>query len=123
MLGEDQALLEDVAREPSLPRVAVRAERTRLLEGLKVADFSWVGAGPLISKDLANLGAQVLRVESENHVDPLRHIPPFLDGRPDVSNGFAMANINQSKTGARRRPRHRGRPRAGPCAWSTGPTW
>lgn len=58
-----------------------------------------MGAGPLVSKDLANLGAQVLRVESENHVDPLRFIPPWKDGIPNVSTGHSMANVNQSKTG------------------------
>ena len=101
-LGEHQSLVDAAARKPAVPEVIVRGtdrERTPLFEGLKVADFSWVGAGPLVSKDLANLGAEVLRVESEKHVDPLRFIPPWKDNIPNVATGHSMANFNQSKTG------------------------
>ena len=98
-LGQDQALADAEARRPSVPeRVSVQ-ERTSIFEGLRVADFSWVGAGPLVPKDLANLGAHVIRVESEKHVDPLRFIPPWVDGIPNVSTGHTMANFNQSKFG------------------------
>ncbi len=97
-LGEDQHLVSAPPRSPQAPPPAPRA-RSRLFEGLKVADFSWVGALPLVSKDLANLGATVVRVESEKHVDPLRMIPPWKDGIPNISTGYAMANFNQSKLG------------------------
>jgi crotonobetainyl-CoA:carnitine CoA-transferase CaiB-like acyl-CoA transferase len=60
-LGADQALADGPVRRPSLPDGAKRA-RSTMFEGLKVADFSWVGAGPLVSKDLANLGATVVHV-------------------------------------------------------------
>lgn len=96
-LGADQALQGDLARTPSPSVKRVSAPRRSLLEGLKVADFAWVGAGPLISKDLANLGATVIHVESEKHVDPLRFIPPWKDGVPNVSTGHTAANFNQSK--------------------------
>lgn len=96
-LGADQALVAE-RRAPRVP-ARVSAPRAQIFEGLKVADFSWVGALPLVSKDLANLGATVLRVESEKHVDPLRMIPPWKDGVPNVSTGYAMANFNQSKLG------------------------
>lgn len=98
-LGQDQALLESTSRRPAVPRQASATLGGRIFEGLKVADFSWVGALPLVSKDLANLGATVLRVESEKHVDPLRMIPPWRDGVPNISTGYAMANFNQSKLG------------------------
>jgi crotonobetainyl-CoA:carnitine CoA-transferase CaiB-like acyl-CoA transferase len=97
-LGQDQALLDRTERVP-LPPVQVEAEpRTQLFEGLKVADFSWIAAGPLISKDLANLGATVLRVETEKRIDTLRFIPPFV-GDPGITTGHAAANMNQSKLG------------------------
>ncbi|MBW2268461.1 MAG: CoA transferase [Deltaproteobacteria bacterium] len=98
-LGADQSLVDDVSRKPSAPAKLVSEPRASLLEGLKVADFSWVGAGPLTSKDLANLGASVVHVESEKHIDPLRFIPPWKDGVPNVSTGHAAANFNQSKLG------------------------
>lgn len=47
------------------------------LEGLRVADFSWFGAGPIAAETLATFGAEVVRVESETHVDSLRVVHPF----------------------------------------------
>lgn len=49
------------------------------LEGLKVADFSWVGVGPITAKALADHGATVVRVESGGRLDPLRVNGPFKD--------------------------------------------
>jgi crotonobetainyl-CoA:carnitine CoA-transferase CaiB-like acyl-CoA transferase len=97
-LGADQALAEAKARRPSLPPGA-KCARTTLFDGLKVADFSWVGAGPLVSKDLANLGATVVHVESDKKVDPLRYIPPWKDRIPNPATGHTPANFNQSKLG------------------------
>jgi len=100
-LGEDQALLERAERpraDARTPIVAAPRERRDLFEGLKVADFSWIAAGPLISKDLANLGATVLRVETESRIDTLRFIHPFV-GAPGITTGYAAANMNQSKLG------------------------
>ncbi len=80
------------ARVSAIPRGA-------LFEGLKVADLSWIAAGPLISKDLANLGATVVRVETEARLDTLRWIPPHLPHSSPMSAGHPMANMNQSKLG------------------------
>jgi len=103
-LGQDQALLESTPREP-LPAAAPEtastssaSPRSQIFEGLKVADFSWIAAGPLITKDLANLGATVLRVETENRVDTLRFLPPWI-GEPGTTTGHTAANMNQSKLG------------------------
>jgi crotonobetainyl-CoA:carnitine CoA-transferase CaiB-like acyl-CoA transferase len=98
-LGADQALAAAPSRAPSVRAPARAAPRAALLDGLKVADFSWVGAGPLVSKDLANHGALVIHVESEKHVDPLRLIPPWKDGIPNAATGHTAANFNQSKLG------------------------
>jgi crotonobetainyl-CoA:carnitine CoA-transferase CaiB-like acyl-CoA transferase len=97
-LGCDQALVDRPARQPHLPAGPKRARGT-LFEGLKVADFSWVGAGPLVSKDLANLGATVVHVESDKKVDPVRYIPPWKDRIPNPANAHTPANFNQSKLG------------------------
>ena len=97
-LGQDQALVDDVDHKPLGPSVSNPAPRTQAFEGLKVADFSWIAAGPLIGKDLANLGATVLRVETESRVDTLRFIPPWL-GDPGTTTGHMAANFNQSKKG------------------------
>ncbi len=47
------------------------------LDGIKVADFSWFGAGPICAQNLARFGATVVRVESEAHLDGLRAVMPF----------------------------------------------
>ena len=97
-LGADQHLVETTSRRPAAPTAKVLAPRKNLFEGLKVADFSWIAAGPLISKDFANLGATVLRVETENRIDTLRFLPPFK-GDPGIRTGHTCANMNQSKYG------------------------
>jgi crotonobetainyl-CoA:carnitine CoA-transferase CaiB-like acyl-CoA transferase len=97
-LGADQALAAGPARRPHLP-AGPRRPRSTMFDGLKVADFSWVGAGPLVSKDLANLGATVVHVESDKRVDPLRYVPPWKDRIPNPATGHTPANFNQSKLG------------------------
>lgn len=47
------------------------------LTGIRVADFSWFGAGPIAGQTLAAFGAEVVRVESETKIDSLRVVHPF----------------------------------------------
>ena len=49
----------------------------RPLDGLRVADFSWFGAGPIAGQTLCTFGAEVVRVESLAKVDSLRVAHPF----------------------------------------------
>lgn len=63
------------------------------LESLKVLDFSTLLPGPYASMMMADLGAEVLRVESPTRVDLCRNLPPFADG---VST--AQAYLNRSKS-------------------------
>ncbi|MCY4193514.1 MAG: CoA transferase, partial [bacterium] len=100
-LGQHQELLDGLeprpAAAPASPVPA--APRGALFEGLRVADLSWIAAGPLITKDLANLGATVIRVETEARLDTLRWIGPHLPHASPMSAGHPMANMNQSKLG------------------------
>lgn len=100
-LGQHQELLGSLhpAAAPEAPSRVWAEPRGALFEGLKVADLSWIAAGPLISKDLANLGATVVRVETEARLDTLRWIPPHLPHASPMSAGHPMANMNQSKLG------------------------
>ncbi|MGY4647221.1 CaiB/BaiF CoA transferase family protein [Mycobacterium sp. URHB0021] len=71
---------------------------TRLpLEGIRVADFSWVGAGPFLTKPLADHGADVVKVESRTRVDPIRSMAPFQGGVKDIERSGYFANRNSSK--------------------------
>lgn len=69
------------------------------LEGLKVADFSWFGAGPICANHLAAYGATVIRVESETHVDALRTIAPFAKGKTGYNVSGYFNNFNAGKYG------------------------
>jgi benzylsuccinate CoA-transferase BbsF subunit len=70
---------------------------TAPLHGVKIADFSWVGAGPRATKDLADYGATVIKIESRKRLDLGRVSPPFKDGvrDPDRSAFFAITNTSK----------------------------
>jgi crotonobetainyl-CoA:carnitine CoA-transferase CaiB-like acyl-CoA transferase len=68
-------------------------------EGLKVADFSWVGVGPISARCLADHGATVVRVESELRPDVLRGGPPFTNGEPGWNRSHFFGDFNSSKLG------------------------
>ncbi|HZU76229.1 MAG TPA: CoA transferase [Dehalococcoidia bacterium] len=67
------------------------------LAGIRVADFSWFGAGPIAGLALASFGAEVIRVESQAHMDGLRSTQPVPPGKsgPNVSGYFN--NFNAGK--------------------------
>ena len=73
------------------------AATASVFEGIRVADFAWVGVGPLVSKYLADHGAEVIRVESSVRPEPLRRAPPFIDDVPDLDNSGYYADFNSSK--------------------------
>jgi crotonobetainyl-CoA:carnitine CoA-transferase CaiB-like acyl-CoA transferase len=67
--------------------------------GLRVADFAWVGVGPLTSKYLADHGAEVIRIESSTYPEALRRVGPFVDDQPGIDRSGYYANFNSSKHG------------------------
>lgn len=67
------------------------------LEGLKVADFMWVFAGPMASRNLADLGATVVRVESSTRLDTLRTAGNQQDDKIDPDWAMQFTNVNAGK--------------------------
>lgn len=64
---------------------------TSALEGIRVLDLSRMLPGPYCSMMLADLGAEVIKVE-EPSGDPTRRSPPIIDGH---SSPFAQINRNK----------------------------
>ena len=71
----------------------------QVFEGLKVADFAWVGVGPQIARELAQHGATVVRVESHKRPDTLRVASPFLDNMPGIDRSAFGTAYNTNKYG------------------------
>lgn len=97
-LGEGQALLQQPARLMAAP-ARRSGPRAQPLAGLRVADFAWVGVGPIITKALADQGATVVRIESAKRPDVLRLLAPFKRREAGINNSQFMANFNSSKYG------------------------
>jgi crotonobetainyl-CoA:carnitine CoA-transferase CaiB-like acyl-CoA transferase len=80
------------------------------LHGVRVLDLSAVLAGPLCTQYLADLGAEVIKVESPRGGDEVRGWPPFREG---MSTAFLAVNRNKKsvaldlKTAAGRAVVHR----------------
>jgi benzylsuccinate CoA-transferase BbsF subunit len=64
---------------------------------VRIADFTWVGAGPYLTKPLADHGADVIKIESQTRIDPIRNMSPFRDGQPGVNRSGYFADRNSSK--------------------------
>ena len=63
------------------------------LSGLKVLDFSTLLPGPFATMMFADMGADVLRVESPSRPDMVRVMPPYADDGNSAAHGF----LNRSK--------------------------
>jgi len=72
-----------------------------ILEGVNVLDFSWVAAGPVHTKCLADFGATVVRIESLGRPDVLRYSAPYKDGKPGINRSgyYAIYNTNKYSMG------------------------
>ena len=67
------------------------------LSGIRIADFTWVWAGPYCTLQLAHLGADVIRIESSTRPCVTRLLPPWPGGKPG---GLIAPAITTSTTRA-----------------------
>lgn len=58
----------------------IRTKRTGPLEGVKIIDFTRLLPGPMATMMLADMGADVIKVEDPDSPDYVRHFEPMIDG-------------------------------------------
>ncbi len=67
------------------------------LAGVHVLDLSWVMVGPASGRYLADMGADVIKVESSKRIDPVRTLGPFKDGKMGPERSVSYHNLNAGK--------------------------
>lgn len=67
------------------------------LAGIRVIDFCWMAAGPLVTEMLANLGADVIKVESLARLDTLRNAVNPVAENPTIETGAFFQDCNTDK--------------------------
>ena len=110
-LGQDPAAVMEEWAEPrrseasiSTPRSttgATRSEPPLPLEGLRILDFSRVWAGPYMTRYLAELGAEVIKVESNMLPDRGQAVGPFGFNFAEINRGKRSITLNMTRKKAR----------------------
>jgi len=93
--AEIRAELDESKTQKIYP--SITTENPLPFDGINVADFAWVGVGPISAKYLADHGANVVRVESESRPDVLRGNGPFKDAEPGIDRSQFFGDFNTSK--------------------------
>jgi benzylsuccinate CoA-transferase BbsF subunit len=68
-----------------------------IFAGLRVLDFTWAAAGPIVTKQLSDNGATVIKIESRTHPDSVRLGGPFKDSEQGINRSGFFADFNSSK--------------------------
>ena len=69
--------------------------RPRPLEGIRVADFTWALAGPFCARMMADMGAEVIKVEAPGVGDPQRGFPSYLDPQYGLTGVWIKGNAGK----------------------------
>jgi crotonobetainyl-CoA:carnitine CoA-transferase CaiB-like acyl-CoA transferase len=68
------------------------------LNGVRIVDLTWALAGPFCTMFLADLGADVIKIEPP-HGDPARYSEPYEPNDTERAFGGYFASINRNKRG------------------------
>ncbi|MCY3568832.1 MAG: CoA transferase [Chloroflexi bacterium] len=68
-----------------------------VFDGVRIADFAWVGVGPNATMQMAFHGAEVIRVESSHRPDTFRNGGPRPPGVNDLDASAYFAKFNRGK--------------------------
>ncbi len=67
--------------------------------GVRIVDFSWWGVGPMIARHLADYGAEIIKVETGTHLDPIRLNMGIKDNVVGINRGGWWASLNHGRMG------------------------
>jgi crotonobetainyl-CoA:carnitine CoA-transferase CaiB-like acyl-CoA transferase len=96
--GGEVAPLQPARASQSPAPFALRPVPSQLpLAGLRVVDMSWMWAGPYCTLQLAHLGAEVIRIESQHRPCMNRRVPPYAGDQPGLNRGGSFNQWNQGK--------------------------
>jgi crotonobetainyl-CoA:carnitine CoA-transferase CaiB-like acyl-CoA transferase len=90
-------VIGNLERRPVAPPPVEPAPTRRPLEGLKVLDFTWAIAAPMATRNLADHGATVVRIESEGRMDVIRNAGPFVNDETHPDNTAQYHSANAGK--------------------------
>lgn len=99
LAGEHTQEIEAEIAIAAAPAAAPEPAQIAPFEGLKVLDLSWVVAGPMVGRVLADFGATVVRIESSKRVDAARVLTPFEGGQRGLERSAVFHNCNAGKLG------------------------
>ncbi len=70
-----------------------------LLQGVTVVELGHYVSAPLCGKLLADLGAEVIKIEDPAHGDVARRLPPFYHDAPSHDSSLLFQHLNANKKG------------------------
>ena len=103
LLGQHNSeVINEIAGVAEAKPIAETRSGRLPLEGIRVIDCSWVWAGPVATMRLADLGAEVIKIEGHKRMDILRRTInwPLHEPTPTVcpiNQGMSYNSVNQNK--------------------------
>lgn len=98
LLGEHDGNAFDMASKASAKHAdATAGEGATGFERIRVLDLGWVWAGAVAGHVFADMGAEVIKVETRKRLDPARQGRPIVGDVPDPEQNPLFHNVNRGK--------------------------
>ncbi len=98
-LGEHTARVHELPARPAVPTTPANPPLRRPLQGYRAVEFGWNWAGPLVGQILADLGMEVIKVETSGRLDYMRHWGHARRFFHNANRGKLSVSVNIKKPG------------------------